>query len=55
MGALCPTCANSQSEVGTDDETPADWRIVASDINYEDPDLYCDHCHQRIESAYAED
>jgi hypothetical protein len=31
------------------------WRVVGLDINYEDPDLYCDHCSQRIESAYAED
>ncbi len=30
------------------------WRIVALDINWEDPDLYCDHTGKRIESAYAE-
>lgn len=30
------------------------WRIVASDINWEDPDLICDHTGKRIESAYAE-
>lgn len=33
----------------------AEWTIVASEINYEDPTLYCDHCNARIESAYAED
>jgi hypothetical protein len=31
------------------------WRIVGCDVNYEDPDLYCDHSGERIESAYAED
>ena len=30
------------------------WRVVACDINYEDPDLYCAHTNHRIESAYAE-
>ena len=24
-------------------------------VNWEDPDLYCDHTGERIESAYAED
>jgi hypothetical protein len=31
------------------------WKVEAPDINYEDPSLFCDHCGQRIESAYAED
>lgn len=31
------------------------WRPVALEINWEDPDLYCDHTGKRIESAYAED
>ena len=31
------------------------WRIVGVDINYEDPNLYCSHSGERIESAYAED
>ena len=30
------------------------WKVIAADINWEDPDLYCDHCSKRIESAYAE-
>ena len=29
------------------------WRVIACDINYEDGDCYCDHCGERIESAYA--
>jgi hypothetical protein len=30
------------------------WKVVATEINYEDTDLYCDDCSQRIESAYSE-
>jgi hypothetical protein len=43
---LCPDCANKNDEF--------DKPIVAADANWEDPDLYCDHCSARIESAYAE-
>jgi hypothetical protein len=28
--------------------------VEALDVNWEDPDLFCDHCGNRIESAYAE-
>lgn len=31
------------------------WRVVAVDVNWEDPDMYDDHTGERIESAYAED
>jgi len=31
------------------------WCVVAFDINWEDPDLFCDHSGDRIESAYAEE
>lgn len=30
------------------------WRVIGVEINYEDPDLMCDHSGERIESAYAE-
>ena len=30
------------------------WRVIGSDINWEDIDLYCDHTGERIESAYAD-
>lgn len=32
-----------------------DWRVVAVDVNWENPDLICAHSGDRIESAYAED
>ena len=31
------------------------WKVVAIDINWEDSNLYCHHCSERIESAYSED
>jgi len=31
------------------------WRVCATDINYDDPELYDDHTSERIPSAYAED
>lgn len=32
-----------------------DWRIVASDINYEDKHLYCSHTGEKIPAAYVSD
>lgn len=56
-GVLCPDCVNN--ERGLIDAAAADedkqWLIVATDINWEDGDLYCDHCNKRIESAYGDD
>lgn len=59
-GVFCPDCANKEQLVKDADSQPGypdldQWRIVAADINYENPDLYCDNCSKRIESAYAED
>jgi hypothetical protein len=53
-GALCKHCCKSErSSIGT--TTGSDgWGVVELAINWEDPDLYCDHCGNRIESAYAE-
>lgn len=31
------------------------WRVVACEVNYEDPELYDDHTGEKIESAYGED
>lgn len=52
--ALCKHCAASEREsIGT--TTGSDgWCVVAIDANWEDPALFCDHCGDRIESAYAE-
>ena len=52
--ALCHRCCKSEREaIGT--TTGSDgWTVVSIEPNWEDPDLYCDHCGDRIESAYAE-
>lgn len=51
-GVLCPNCANKNLKLTLGDDPQ--WKIVAAAINYKDPDLYCDNCSGRIESAYAE-
>ena len=57
--ALCPDCVRSEVRLIVDaartDDRSCGWYPMGADINYEDPDLYCDHCSQRIESAYAEE
>lgn len=44
---VCADCANDDDHDGN---APS-----AAGVNWEDPDLYCDECSKRIESAYAED
>lgn len=44
---LCQPCAMKNDEF--------DKPLMALEINYEDAGLYCDHCGERIESAYAEE
>lgn len=54
--ALCPSCVNKERElidVAFADEDQQ-WNVVSSSVNYEDTDLYCDHCNMKIEAAYAE-
>ena len=41
--------------VSIDDNANDGWQVVGCDINWEDPELYCDDSGERIESAYAED
>jgi len=48
-GVLCPKCANEYKE-GRDNEEQL--KPVDADINYADASLYCEHCSERIESAY---
>lgn len=57
-GCLCHACAVSEKKLirraamcpGTDKQ----WEPLTFEANWEDPALYCDHCCERIESAYAE-
>jgi len=52
-GCLCPQCV--EDNIAEACNGGGDWRVVVHDVNYEDPYLYCDHCGERIESAYADD
>lgn len=47
---LCPDCATS----ALSDYTCPAFRPVVADINYEDANLICNACDERIQSAYAE-
>ena len=31
------------------------WRVIGVQVNWEDPELFCAHYGNRIESAYAEE
>lgn len=53
-GVLCPDCANKEIEL-TDDPDDPQWYIVAYDVNYEDENMYCDHCNKHVVSAYGDD
>jgi hypothetical protein len=48
---LCAKCAN---EHGHTNEPKDDWQIIGSDINWEDENLLCVHCGERIKSAYGD-
>lgn len=55
---LCVACAREEREqislaILHRDERGG-WCVVGVEINWEDPNLHCDHCNARIESAYAE-
>jgi hypothetical protein len=56
--ALCWNCGAKKERRNVleaiRDKSGNGWRIVAVDINWEDGDLCCDNCSERIESAYAE-
>jgi hypothetical protein len=54
-GSLCKNCCESEREsIGT--TTGSDgWCVTALATNWEDDSLFCSHCSNRIESAYAED
>lgn len=56
--ALCPNCMTKErvSIIRSTVENARDgWNVSGQDVNWEDSNLYCDHCSKRIESAYAED
>jgi hypothetical protein len=56
---LCVVCARKEYKLIVDairrDDNTGGWKVIDADVNWEDPDLFCDHCSKRIESAYAEE
>lgn len=64
-GALCFACAHKEAReiIGAHLEVKkcpsarrnnSQWLAVAVDVNWEDSNLYCDHCSKPIESAYGD-
>ena len=55
-GTLCSGCARmAEDDKLSPNSDDAQWHIVTAGVNYEDDLFYCDHCSERIESAYGED
>lgn len=48
-GTLCPKCAN---EYTPDRDNEEQLKPVECDVNWEDVDLFCEHCNAKIECAY---
>jgi len=54
-GSCCHRCAKTERErIGTTTGSD-DWQLVAITVNWEETELFCDCCSERIESAYAEE
>lgn len=56
-GSLCCACVNSERRNILESiahKARDGWRVIGADINWEDDMLHCEHCNERIESAYAE-
>lgn len=58
-GVLCPKCANENLSLTMPDYPEyrvanPDWEIVASEINWEDQHIFCDHCNDNIAPAYGD-
>lgn len=54
---LCQLCAHAEkARIHEACRTGArdGWKAEGAQVNWEDPELFCDHCNARIESAYAE-
>lgn len=49
LDVACADCVNNRKYLGSTDGA------FDYDANWEDPDMYCSACNERIESAYAED
>ncbi len=56
-GVLCPECVKSEFRQIAESTIKGHrdgWAFGGVSVNWEDPDLFCDHCDRHIESAYGE-
>ena len=53
-GALCRHCCTTERLCIATTTGRDGWAVVDLSVNWEDAELLCDHCGERIESAYAE-
>ena len=53
-GILCTKCCNENKDL-LNDEYDKQWFVIDYEVNWEDGELYCDHCNDKIESAYGEE
>lgn len=56
--ALCAVCCKKELGLivtSISQNLRDGWQVEDIGINYEDPDLYCAHCNNRIESAYCDE
>ncbi len=54
-GCLCKKCCASELEIIAESYPRDGWHVVASDVNWEDTQLTCDHCDELIECAYGDE
>lgn len=55
-GVLCFECVTENLEQCSDFEAQnPNWFLIGCQINWEDNQLYCDHCNRKINEEYSND
>ena len=52
--ALCDRCCETERATIATTTGNDGWCVTAIGLNWEELDLYCDHCSKQIEAAYGE-
>jgi hypothetical protein len=52
--AICRKCCWAERKSIRESDGHDGFEVAAVDVNWENPDLYCDCCNDKIESAYAD-
>lgn len=53
--ALCSDCCKAERVCIATTTGNDGWNVVALEINWEEPNLFCEHCSKSIEPAYQEE